>query len=99
MDFNDVKRGRLELDLKRGRTDSDYSRRGKNYFEDLKRGKSESEGHRRDRNELESNALTGSKLCSKGYSKYLSKNTSDTDKHRERHKVHPRSRRSESPHH
>ncbi|XP_050736665.1 ribonuclease 3-like [Eriocheir sinensis] len=98
-DFDDFKRGRAgSVDSKQGRRDSDDSRRGRNDSEDSRRGRSEFEEDRRHRNENESRSFSGSEPRSRGYSRHISKDVPDADKHRERHREHPRSRLSPLPH-
>lgn len=93
-DFDDFKRGRMDADdLKRGRMDSDDPRR-RGDTEDPKKGRGELEDDRRHRSESD-RTFSGCERF-RGHSKYTSKDISET-RPRDRHKIHPRSRRSESP--
>lgn len=95
VESDDSKRGRVDFDdSKRGRMDADDSKRGRIDSDDsTRRGRSEFEGRHRTENDR---MFSGCEPRLR-HSKYTTKDASDASKHRERHKVHPRSRRSESP--
>ncbi|MPC93322.1 hypothetical protein E2C01_088446 [Portunus trituberculatus] len=90
----------FESDRSYGERDGERDRE-RNYTDgergDSKRGRGEIEDDRRYRMDSDNSRTSGGETR-RGHSRHMTKDGPDLEKHRERHKAHGRTRRSESPH-
>lgn len=92
----------FEIDRSYPDREGERDRGERNYMDgergDSKRGRADLEDDRRYRMDSDNSRASGAEPRSRGHSRYITKDGLDSDKHRDRHKPHGRTRRSESPH-